>query len=132
MASILSKPELKDLTTSTKAVDIQDVAFWIYSFIESNRDRASFSAIRRNVYHFLLEHRVKYAVIHTERLASFTSLLQNNSYASKFCVSLMVCLFAPLAGITLIDMTPRLPTVLHLNEYLISTEPLWYIALRLR
>ncbi|KLO17582.1 hypothetical protein SCHPADRAFT_994262 [Schizopora paradoxa] len=78
-------------TASTRAVEIHEIAVWIYSFIESSRDRASFSAIRRNVYYPLLEHRVKKVIINSiECLPSFARLLQNNVIASGSCRSLTI------------------------------------------
>ncbi|KLO17581.1 hypothetical protein SCHPADRAFT_994261 [Schizopora paradoxa] len=91
MTALSSTLAANDLTASTRAVDILDIAFWIYSSIERNRDKASFSAIRRNVYYPLLTHRVRNVTItRPEHLPSFALLLQNNIDASRSCISLKI------------------------------------------
>ncbi|KLO17583.1 hypothetical protein SCHPADRAFT_994263 [Schizopora paradoxa] len=78
------------LTVSLRAIEIPEIALWIYSFIESDEDKASFSAVRRNVYHSLLEHRVKSVQIGIEGLPSFALLLQNSTIARSSCTSLKI------------------------------------------
>jgi len=91
MVDVLSKnPKPDTWTASSKAVDVPDIALWIYSFIEDNRDRASFSAIRREVYHVLLQYRLKNAVVRVDHLLSFALVLQGHIEASKSCNSLKI------------------------------------------